>query len=48
MARDYLVAEEAVDKLVRAIEKTTHRPVEIILLGGLAMALSAVYRFGAQ
>lgn len=39
MARESLVAEEAVDHLVRAIEKTTRRPIEIILLGGLAMAL---------
>ncbi|MBI3597217.1 MAG: hypothetical protein HY203_08710 [Nitrospirae bacterium] len=39
MAREYLVAEEAIGKLVRAVEKTTKRPVEIILLGGLAMAL---------
>jgi hypothetical protein len=32
-----LVAEEAVEKLVRAIETTTTRPVEVILLGGLAL-----------
>jgi hypothetical protein len=39
MARKYLVAEEAIGKLVGAVEKTTKRPIEIILLGGLAMAL---------
>jgi hypothetical protein len=39
MARKSLVAEEAIEQLVRAVEKTTKRSVEIILLGGLAMAL---------
>ena len=39
MAREYLVAEEAIGKLVSAVEKTTKRPIEIILLGGLALAL---------
>jgi len=44
MAREHLVAEEAIDKLVRAVEKTTHLPVEIILLGGLALALYGLRR----
>lgn len=44
MAREYLVAEEAIDKLVRAIETTTKRPVEVILLGGLALTLYGMRR----
>lgn len=37
MARKYLVTEEAIDKLFLAVKQATHRPVKIILLGGLAM-----------
>jgi hypothetical protein len=44
MAREYLVAEEAIGQLVRAVERTTKRPIEIILLGGLAMALYGMRR----
>ncbi|MEO5656391.1 MAG: DUF6036 family nucleotidyltransferase [Nitrospiria bacterium] len=39
MARKYLVANEAIDALVDAIRQTTKRPVDVILLGGLALAL---------
>jgi hypothetical protein len=38
MAREYLVAEVAIDALITAIEATSRRPVTVILLGGLAMA----------
>ena len=44
MAREHLVAEEAIDKLILAIETATDRPVEIILLGGLAMMLYGLKR----
>ena len=44
MAREYLVAQEAIDELVRAIEKTTTRSVEVILLGGLALTLYGMRR----
>ncbi len=44
MAREYLVAQEAIDELVRAIEKTTTRPVDVILLGGLALTLYGMRR----
>ena len=38
MAREYLAAEDAIDALVRAIEPISRRSVDVILLGGLAMA----------
>lgn len=38
MAGDYLAAEDAIDALVRVIESISRRQVNVILLGGLAMA----------
>lgn len=38
MAREYLAAEDAIDALIRAVESIGRRPVNVILLGGLAMA----------
>jgi hypothetical protein len=38
MAREYLAAEDAIDALIRAVESISRRPVNFILLGGLAMA----------
>lgn len=38
MAREYLVTQEAIEKLILAVKKASHRPVDIILLGGLALA----------
>jgi hypothetical protein len=38
MAREYLVAEDAIDTLITAIEANSRRPVNVIILGGLAMA----------
>jgi hypothetical protein len=38
MAREYLAAEDAIDALIRAVESISPRAVNVILLGGLAMA----------
>ena len=38
MAREYLAAKDAIDALVSAIESISRRPVDVIILGGLAMA----------